>query len=430
MLNYDLAIQILKNQVTPALGCTEPGAVALAVARAKELLEEPVKKLTVQVDKNVLKNGMDVGIPGTSEHGIVFAAALALVVGKSEYGLEVLRDVSDADIPAATDIVDKKIISLSLDESAQGLRIQVDAQGASSQVQVVIEKLHTNIVYEEKDGVVLLDAKGTAPQQVSQKTAPVTELRSRIQEFSISDLIKLCDSIPSDAIAFLDEGVVMNRRIAEAGIAQNLGIGMGRYFASTAASPTERAKALTTAASEARMAGCPLPVMSSAGSGNHGLVAIVPIAIIGESLGCPKEKILRSIALSHFVTIYVKSYLGSLSPICGCGVAAGVGCAAGLVYLRDGGENQICAAINNMVAGISGMICDGAKLGCSYKLSIAADAAVDAAGMALQGITIPSNNGILGATAENTIQNLAQVSNVGMNNADNIILDVMLHKCI
>lgn len=431
MQNYDLAIQILKNQVTPALGCTEPGAVALAVARAKELLGEPPMQVSIQVDKNVLKNGMDVGIPGTNEHGIVFAAALALVVGKSEYGLEVLRDVRDTDIPAATDLATKKVITLSLDETAQGLSIKVDMHGAASQSKVVIQKLHTNIVYEEKDGRVLLDTRGVTPLVTTvQKTAPVTDLRSRIQEFTISDLVALCDTIPAESIAFLEDGIVMNRRIAEAGIAQDFGIGMGRYFAGNAATPAERAKALTAAASEARMAGCPLPVMSSAGSGNHGLVAILPIAIIGESLGCQKEKILRAVALSHLVTIYVKSYLGSLSPVCGCGVAAGVGCAAGLVYLRDGGTQQICAAINNMVAGISGMICDGAKLGCSYKLSIASDAAVDAAGMALQGISIPANNGILGSTAEETIQNLAQVSNIGMNNTDNIILDVMLHKCI
>lgn len=430
MQAYDLATQILKNQVTPALGCTEPGAVALAVARAKELLGERPAQVSIQVDKNVLKNGMDVGIPGTNEHGIVFAAALALVVGKSEYGLEVLRDVCDADIPAAAELAAKKVITLSLDEAAQGLSIKVDMCGAASQAKVIIQKLHTNIVYEEKDGKVLLDARGTAPQTTAQKAAPAADLRSRIQEFTIAQLVTLCDTIPAERIAFLEDGIIMNRRIAEAGIAQNFGIGMGRYFAGIACTPAERAKALTAAASEARMAGCPLPVMSSAGSGNHGLVAILPIAIIGESLGCKKEKLLRAVALSHLVTIYVKSYLGSLSPVCGCGVAAGVGCAAGLVYLRDGGTQQICAAINNMVAGISGMICDGAKLGCSYKLSIAADAAVDAAGMALQGISIPANNGILGATAEDTIQNLAQVSNVGMNNTDNIILDVMLHKCV
>ncbi len=430
MQDYSLAIQILKNQVTPALGCTEPGAVALAVARAKALLGEPPVQVSILVDKNVLKNGMDVGIPGTNEHGIVFAAALALVVGRSEYGLEVLRDVRDADIPAASALAAKKIITLALDEAAQGLSIKVEMRGADTQAKVFIQKLHTNIVYEEKDGLVLLDTRGSRPQASAQKAAPPADLRSRIQEFSIAGLVALCNTVPAEEIAFLEEGIIMNRRIAEAGIAQNFGIGMGRYFAGNACTPAERAKALTAAASEARMAGCPLPVMSSAGSGNHGLVAILPIAIIGESLGCQQEKLLRAVALSHLVTIYVKSYLGSLSPVCGCGVAAGVGCAAGLVYLRDGGTQQICDAINNMVAGISGMICDGAKLGCSYKLSIAADAAVDAAGMALQGISIPANNGILGPTAEDTIQNLAQVSNVGMNNTDNIILDVMLHKCL
>lgn len=431
MRDYNLLIQILKNQVTPALGCTEPGAVALAVARARELLGEAPEQVTIQVDKNVLKNGMDVGIPGTNERGIVFAVALALVMGKSEYGLEVLRDLHDADIPAASALIAKKIITLSLDEAAQGLSIKVELRSAASQVKVFIQKLHTNIVYEEKDGRVLLDTRGSAPQDAAEPTAaPAADLRGRIQEFSIAELIAFCDTVPAQELAFIEDGIVMNRRIAEAGIAQDFGIGMGRYFAGGALTPAQRAKALTAAASEARMAGCPLPVMSSAGSGNHGLVAILPIAIIGESLGCPKERLLRAVALSHLVTIYVKSYLGALSPVCGCGVAAGVGCAAGLVYLRDGGTQQICAAINNMVAGISGMICDGAKLGCSYKLSIAADAAIDAAGMALQGISIPANNGILGPTPEDTIKNLAQVSNVGMNNTDNIILDVMLHKCL
>ena len=431
MRDYNLLIQILKNQVTPALGCTEPGAVALAVARARELLGEEPGQVTIQVDKNVLKNGMDVGIPGTNERGIVFAAALALVIGKSEYGLEVLRDLHDADIPAASALIAQKIITLSLDEAAQGLSIKVELRGAASQAKVFIQKLHTNIVYEEKDGRVLLDTRGSAPQDATKPAAaPAADLRSRIQEFSIAELIAFCDTVPAQALAFIEDGIVMNRRIAEAGITQDFGIGMGRYFALGASTPAERAKALTAAASEARMAGCPLPVMSSAGSGNHGLVAILPIAIIGESLGGQKEKMLRAVALSHLVTIYVKSYLGALSPVCGCGVAAGVGCAAGLVYLRDGGPQQICDAINNMVAGISGMICDGAKLGCSYKLSIAADAAIDAAGMALQGISIPANNGILGPTPEDTIKNLAQVSNVGMNNTDNIILDVMLHKCL
>jgi L-cysteine desulfidase len=189
------------------------------------------------------------------------------------------------------------------------------------------------------------------------------------------------------------------------------------------------AKAYTAAASEARMSGYLLPVMSSAGSGNHGLVAIIPISYIGREKKIPKENILRSVALSHLITIYVKVYLGTLSPVCGCAVAAGVGCAAGLTYMLGGDKDQINGSINNMIAGISGMLCDGAKLGCAYKLSISVDAAVDAAKMALEKIYIPENNGILGCTAEKSIQNLSKVSNVGMDHTDEVILDVIINKC-
>lgn len=427
MKNNALLIEILKNQVVPALGCTEPGAVALAVARAKELLGEPVRELRVSVDKNILKNGMDVGIPGTNERGIVFAAALALIVGRSEYGLEGLRDVSDEDIAPAMEWVASKKISLSLDDKAEGLTIGVDAKGDTATSRVLIRNAHTNIVYEDKNGKPVKDvAPAAAPQE---SAPPANQVKMEIKKFSVADLIEFANTVPYEDIAFITDGIDMNMRIAKVGVSEKLGIGMGRFFMNRAEDVASRAKALTAAASEARMAGWPLPVMSSAGSGNHGLVAILPIAVVGEGMGCPKEQIVRAVTLSHLVTSLVKVYLGALSPVCGCGVAAGVGCAAGLVLLQGGGCEQVCGAIDNMLAGIAGMLCDGAKLGCSYKLSISVDAAVDAARMALEGIRIPSDNGILGATAEESIQNLAKISNVGMNNTDSIILDVMLRKC-
>jgi len=218
--------------------------------------------------------------------------------------------------------------------------------------------------------------------------------------------------------------------IANIGINDNLGQGIGKYLYDKSNDIFSKAKAFTAAASEARMSGYMLPVMSSAGSGNHGLVTIIPIAVIGADMNISKEKIIRSIALSHLVTIYVKAYLGTLSPVCGCGVAAGVGCAAGLTYMMGGNKEQIKGSIDNMIAGISGMICDGAKLGCSYKVSVAVDAAIDASNMALNNIYIPSDNGILGETAEKTVLNLAKVSNEGMSNTDSTILDVMLQKCM
>ncbi len=426
-MNNLLLTDILKNQVTPALGCTEPGAVAYAVARAKEILDSDVKKVLIEVDKNILKNGYSVGIPGTSEHGIIFAAALSLVVGKSEYVLEVLKDVDSDSIDKALEIVRSNIIDLKLNPDIQGLYIKAEVMGDKDKATVIIRNAHTNIIFESKNNEVLIDiGENTA---VNKNNNINSEIKYEIKKFTIDELISFVDNVPVEQISFIQNGIDMNLKIADVGLKEQLGVGLGNYLYNQASDDFTMAKAYTAAASEARMSGYLLPVMSSAGSGNHGLVAIIPISYIGSKRNIPNEKILRSVALSHLVTIFVKVYLGALSPVCGCGVAAGVGCAAGLTYMLKGDNEQIKGSINNMIAGISGMLCDGAKLGCAYKLSISVDAAVDAAKMALENIYIPNDNGILGDTAEKTIQNLAHVSNIGMNNTDRIILEVMVNKC-
>lgn len=420
-MDEQLLIDILKNQVVPALGCTEPGAVAYAVARAKEILGCEVKNLNIYADKNIIKNGMSVGIPGTNEHGIIFAAALSLVIGNSDYKLEVLKDVNNESIDKSLEIVNSGIITLKLNEDIQGLYIKVEAISEKNSSCVIIKNSHTNIIYESRNNEVILDN----PINI----ASSTEIKYEIKKFSIEELIQFSNNIDINDIEFIQNGIDINMRIADAGLKEQTGVGMGSYFYKSATDVFSMAKAYTAAASEARMSGYLLPVMSSAGSGNHGLVAIIPIAFIGQEKNIFKEKIIRAVTLSHLVTIFVKAHLGSLSPVCGCGVAAGVGCAAGLTYLLGGSNEQIKASINNMVAGISGMLCDGAKLGCSYKLSISVDAAIDASEMASMNIFIPDNNGILGNTPEKTIINLAQISNKGMKNTDEVILEVMMNKC-
>ncbi len=419
-MDKKLLVDILKNQVVPALGCTEPGAVAYAAARAKEILGSDIKELKICADKNIIKNSMSVGIPGTNEHGIIFAAALALVVGKSEYKLEVLKDVDNRSIDEALKIVESNIISLQM-ENIQGLYIKAEALGENDTCSVTIRNSHTNIISEVKNGQVIFDNTLT--------TEASGEIRNEIKKYCIDDLIKFADEAPIEDIAFIQNGIDLNMRIAQAGLQGQTGVGLGNYFYNSAKDVFSMAKAYTAAASEARMSGYLLPVMSSAGSGNHGLVAIIPVSYVGIAEKIQNEKIIRAVTLSHLVTIFVKAHLGSLSPVCGCGVAAGVGCAVGLTYLLDGDINQIKGSINNMVAGISGMLCDGAKLGCSYKLSISVDAAVDASEMALKNIFIPDDNGILGDTPEKTILNLAHVSNIGMKNTDDEILKVMMEKC-
>ncbi|MBU5427646.1 L-serine ammonia-lyase, iron-sulfur-dependent, subunit alpha [Tissierella pigra] len=429
MINNNLLIEILKDQVKPALGCTEPGAVAYAVARAKEILDSNVENLIIGVNSNILKNGLGVGIPGTNERGIIFAAALSLVIGKSEYGLEVLKDVKKESIKEALDIVNSKIITLELNKEAEGLYISVEAFSKNNTSKVIIKNSHTNIVFESKNDEVLLNKDNLNKEQSISSTSSNYEIKYEIQNFNIKKLIDFSINGNIEDLSFIQDGIDMNLCLAKIGISEDLGMGLGKYLYDNVMDVYTKAKAYTSGASEARMSGYPLPVMSSAGSGNHGLVAIIPLSIIGKEKNISEEKIIRSITLSHLVTIYVKSYIGSLSPVCGCGVAAGVGCAAGLTFMGGGNHVQIQGSINNMIAGITGMICDGAKLGCSYKLSISVDAAIDASNMALKNIFIPIDNGILGETTEQTIKNLAHVSNTGMNNTDNIILDVMLNKC-
>lgn len=430
MIDSKNLIEILKDQVKPALGCTEPGAVAYAVARAKEILGEEVKGLKIITDKNILKNGLVVGIPGTEEQGIIFAAALSLVVGKSEYALEALKEVSQRDIDQALKVVESKIIDLDYDREKEELYICVEATGQNTTSCVIIEFSHTNIMYERSNQHILLDKyqaqSGDQPNEMKQDQE--RELKYDIKNYTFDELIDFVDNVNINDIEFILDGMEMNMRMAKVGLSDQLKSNIGESFYKTAENITAKAKAYTVAASEARMLGFPLPVMSSAGSGNHGLVAIIPVTYIGDALGLPQEKVIRAVTLSHLVTIYVKVHIGALSPVCGCGVAAGVGCAAALTYLYEGSKEQMKSSISNMIAGLSGMICDGAKIGCAYKLAISVNAAADASYMALNENSIPSDNGILGETAEQSVKNLEKLSKVGMSHTDYTILEMMLQK--
>ncbi len=421
-------IEILKNQVTPALGCTEPGAVALAVSRAKELLKGPVLHVTVSIDKNVLKNGLGVGIPGTKERGNAFAAALAVACGESDLGLEALKHVDQEAIARAEEYMKSGVVTVAYDADATCLKITAVAEGAGHSAKVIIYRNHSNIAFEQYDDTVLLDEMSKTNGGV--KTAGAPSLQQQIKDFTVREMIALAKTMPEEALSFMQDGIDMNMKMAEVGLRDGIGIGIGKYMMRKANGTVEgMAKAYTAAASEARMVGWPLSVMSSAGSGNHGLTAIIPISVYGQALKMKDADIWRAVAFSHMITIFVKSYLGALSPICGCGVAAGVGCAAGLTFLRGGTEHQIEASILNMIAGLTGMLCDGAKLGCAYKLAVAVDAAIDASNMALARVHIPGDNGILSESPEQSIINMAKVSVQGMVSTDRVIVDIMQEKC-
>lgn len=416
-----ILLDILKDQIKPALGCTEPGAVAYGVSRAKEILNEELECLRITVDKNIFKNGMGVYIPGTKEKGLTFASALAIIIGESKFGLECLKEVNEESIVKAKEIISNNIIDIRVKDDEKEIYIDVEASSKGNTSRVIIKENHTNIVYESLNEEILLNNSIISEES--------TSLRIQILDYIIDDLVDFTNSVPIKDLLFIQDGIDMNLNIAKSGYNNKLDAGIGMHLYENSNDNYTLAKAMTALASEARMSGFLLPVMSSAGSGNHGLVAIIPISVIGKELNKTEAEIIRSVTLSHLITIYVKARLGALSPVCGCGVAAGTGCAGGLVHLMNGSKEQINLSINNMIAGVTGMICDGAKIGCAYKLSISVDSAKDAALMALANIQIPCDNGILGCTAEKTIKNLAVLSNVGMSNTDSTILDIMVNKC-
>lgn len=414
-------LDVLKDQIVPALGCTEPIAVALAVAKAQETLGNTPNRIKIKVDKNIYKNALAVGIPGTKEKGLYMAVALALVAGKSKYKLEVLKDVTEADVLTAKEILKDDIIYVAIDEETLGLYVEVEAFDQLGKSRVLIKNKHDNIVYVEKDGQVIFEKVENATNEAS--------LIETIKNKDIKDFITFVEQVDLRHLDLVEQSIKMNKTIAEAGMESKYGRVLSRGISAPNMDCNDYAKYLTSTACYARMSGYPLPVMSCAGSGNLGLTAVLPVVAVGEKKKIDHETIVRAVALSLLITIYVKSHTGVLSPVCGCAIAAGLGASAAIVYLLKGTLEQIEGAIKNMVGTLSGIICDGGKPGCAFKLSASVSAALESAMMALNGIIVSSNDGIVDHTAVQTIQNMGIVSTVGMANTDETILGVMLERC-
>lgn len=421
MNDRTILLSILKDQVKPALGCTEPIAVAYAVAKAKEVLEKPVEKVSIKVDRNVFKNALAVYVPGTNQKGIAIAAALALVCGNADYKLEVLRDVTKKDLAKAKKLLEKDIIDIDIKNDVKGLYIEVVVMGSNNNAKVVLQNFHDNIVLIEQNGKILFTKREDKKEEI--------DLQEVIQRFNIKDIYDFAISVDIDELELVEKGIKMNMDIAQAWIEEKPSLKQKLKRAKDKQDMDSFAKTMTVAACDARMRGFPLPVMSCAGSGNHGIEAIVPIFAIGDIIKKEAEAIIRATTLSLLITVYIKSYTGALSPVCGCGVAAGIGASTGIAYLLGGDLETIQNTIKNMVGGIAGLLCDGGKPGCSFKLAISTSAAIDAAKMAQEGITISSDDGIVDETAEKSIQNLGKVSTKGMVNTDDTILEIMLAKC-
>ncbi|MFZ7126009.1 MAG: serine dehydratase subunit alpha family protein [Desulfobacterales bacterium] len=426
---------ILRMEVAPALGCTEPVAIALGAAAAASLMpDRRFDRLDVWVDPNIYKNGLAVAIPGTGgASGLDMAAALGAVGGDPGRRLEVLAGVDDHDVSRARALIDENQVDIHLLGEHQGLYIRTRATRGSDAAESVIEMLHDNIVSLTFNGEpAKLDSVPEA--EVRLKKTRLLELEAWLKTLSLEALVDLVDGLDDEDYAFLEDGVDTNMRLAEYGLKHGPGLGLGMAFDRLARQRlicrdmVLSARILASAAADARMAGVSLPAMSSAGSGNHGLTAILPIRAVRDFVDCEPEAFLKAVALSHILTGTIKAHTGRLSAVCGCSVAAGAGAAAGVAYLLGGAVRHISGAVCNLIMDLAGVICDGAKAGCALKLATAAGAAVCSALFSLQGVNVAVTDGIIGASAEKTLENVGKLSTQGMVETDRTILQIMLEK--
>ena len=419
-------VDILKAEVKPALGCTEPVAVALACAKAKELLDEEIVNHKVLVSPNVYKNGMCVGIPGTERLGLKISVALGFIGGHSENGLRVLETLTPEEVKKSEEYMDTNEIDVSPADTKEKVYIEVRLEGKTRTSKVVIRTKHDNFVYLEENKNILLNEEQTEAIEVAS-----TVEENILDEITIKDLVENVEALELKDIEFLLEGIAMNEEIANYGLNNKVGIGVGYGIKKSMEEGIlgddllNNAMMITAAASDARMAGVKMPVMSSNGSGNHGITAILPIVAYNKKFPQSDEKLAKALAVSHLVTAYVKNFTGRLSAVCGCGVAASTGATAGMTWLMSGDIKQVEGAMEHIVASLSGMICDGAKSGCAVKLASAASAAVQSAIIANQNCFVPQKNGIVGSSVEESIKNLGKVSDKGMSVTDEVIIDVM-----
>lgn len=418
-------IDLINREVVPAIGCTEPIAVALCTARAAETLGAGPERIAVRLSANILKNAMGVGIPGTGMIGLPIAVALGALIGRSEYRLEVLRDVTPEAVERGREMIGRRCISIGLKEGVcEKLYIEAEVEAAGHRAVAVIAGGHTDFVFVSRDGEVLFDKR--TPAGCDEEAGKVPLTLARVWDFAMTS--------PVEELRFILETRRLNMAAAERSLAGEYGHCVGRTLRCDRErkvmgdSLFTRILSYTSAACDARMAGAMIPVMSNSGSGNQGIAATLPVAVYADEVHASEEQTIRALALSHLTVIYIKQSLGRLSALCGCVVAA-TGSSCGITYLMGGGYEQAAAAVKNMIANLTGMICDGAKPSCAMKLTSGVSTAVLSAMMAMDGRCVSSVEGIIEEDVDRCIRNLTAIGREGMDETDRLVLRIMTNKC-
>ena len=412
---------ILKEELIPAQGCTEPIAIAYAAAKAKQLLGQVPKKVTLVVSGNIVKIVKSVTVPNTGGlKGIEASAAAGFIGGDADAVLEVVAHIPEEKLSEIGDYLSKNSITVQVAPEEKGnFYIDLAASAGEDQVRIVLETYHTNITRIEKNGQVLLEK----PQEISHNHATDRSL------LNIRDILEYADTADLTPVqSVLERQIQYNRAIAQEGLDAHWGACIGQSLLDTYGdSVRTRARAAAAAGSDARMSGCELPVVIVSGSGNQGITTSLPVIVYAQELKVSHEKLLRALALADLVTIHQKTSIGSLSAFCGA-TSAGCGAAAGIAYLYGGNYETIAHTITNTLAIVSGMICDGAKPSCAAKISMAVEAGIIGFEMYKKGMEFRHGEGILANKVDKTIENIGRIARDGMRETDHQILDIMVNN--
>ncbi|GAA0089458.1 L-cysteine desulfidase family protein [Clostridium perfringens] len=420
----ELYLRTLKKEVVPSEGCTEPIAIAYAASIATEHLKGEIKEVNIYLSKNVIKNALGVGIPGTGGVGIEIAAALGISIQKSYKKLTILSNFTEDELKKAKEIVDENIINIKQKNTNKALYIEVELLSETSKSKVIIEDTHTNVTLIECDDEIIMDNNS----EVSE------DLEEDYKLFKIADIYNFAKEADFDDIKFILESAKMNEKVSEEGLKGDYGLQVGskiiqkgnfNLFSNDA---SNKIIAASAAASDARMDGCAMPIMTTAGSGNQGIACSIPVAQTARLLDKSEEELARALVLSNLVTIRIKKHMGRLSPLCGAGIAGATGASCGITYLLGGNLENINYCINNMISDLSGMICDGAKETCALKIATGTNAAIQCANLAINGISATANDGIVAKDVEETIESIETLIQNGFKNVDDTILNIMLEK--
>lgn len=419
-----LIISLIKKEVVPAIGCTEPIAVSLCVAKATEVLETVPEKIKVYLSANILKNAMGVGIPGTKMVGLPIAIALGALIGKSEYGLQVLKDLKPEDVDIGKKYIEEKRIEIGLKEDIDdNLYIEVHCLKNDKEAVAIIKGTHTHFSHISKNGEVIINECDSNHCEESKEEI----------KLSFSKVYEFATTTPIEDIRFILQAAELNRTASKLSAQGSYGHNVAKTMTGALGkqifgdSMLTHMMSYTAAACDARMDGAMIPVMSNSGSGNQGITATLPVLTYAEDTNCSEESLIRALILSHLTVVYIKQKLGRLSALCGC-VAAATGASCGITYLMGGDYNQITFAVKNMVGNITGMICDGAKPSCALKISSGVSTAVLSAIMAMEQKVVSSLEGIVDDDVDKTIENLTSIGAVGMQETDKLVLKIMTSK--